>query len=112
MQKLIQNKLPYISHEPSGYLWQMNNISRSYINIFKTPIMKEYNRIKVEVLMNEIYSKWVIKAWGQENAIAKPQKRNILLKPKRKVKAFKKKFIPQSTKTSKWLLPDKPFNYE
>lgn len=113
MQKFIPKVLPYISKNPQWYISQISQGRPQTFNFYKSPVMEEFFKVKAEVFMNELYSKWVIKAWWTKQELAKQKKRTIILKPKRKVKNPKNRLLPvRVPKTSKWLLSDKPFNYE
>jgi len=115
LKDFIPNKIWYISNTPWNYVWES---MRGYpqwwaINYFKTPIMQEYQKAKIEMMMPELFWTNIIKAWWNKRELAKQRKRTIILKPKRKVKNLKRKLAPNRIpKASKWLLSDKPFNYE
>ena len=113
MQKFIPKVFPHISNNPEWYISQISQARPQWFNFYKSPVMKEFFKVKAEVFMNDLYSKWVIKAWWTKQELAKQKKRTIILKPKRKVKN-PKRILPaiRIPKASKWLLSDKPFNYE
>ena len=113
IEKLAQQYPQYKSNDYNNVIsqqWQW--FSRNIQNHFEIPYMKEINNYKVSVFMNELYSKWIFKSGNQQLPIAKPYKRNIIERAKRRVKNNKRYLTPVYNKEVKWLLRNKPFNYE
>lgn len=113
IEKLAQDYRNYKSPDYRNMIaQQMRTTSQVVLNHFAIPYVKEVQQYKSELFMNELVSKGVIKGLNQQLPVAKPIKRNIIEKAKRKVKNPKQYLPPVKSKERVWLLRNRPFFYE